>query len=378
MVTRRDMLAAGAALAAAGWTGGARAQTPGLNAIAAARGMRFGSAFAAPWPQFQGGSYANPDYAALLTRDCGVLVPENELKWQATRPNSANFNFARFDPMLDWAEAHSMAIRGHTLLWHKVQRFPGWLMSYDFGANPVQSAEKLLTDHITTICGRYGTRIYSYDVVNETVDEKTGALRESPLSKAFGGTDAMLDHAYHTAREAAPHALLVYNDYMSWEPGNETFRAGVLKLLERFRKDKVPVDALGLQSHIGVHNADTVAASVKAQSGPWRDFLDAVTAMGYKLVVTEFDVNDNGLPADPAIRDQAVADYARAYFDLTLSYPQIRDVLAWGICDKYSWLNGFSPRPDGQVKRATPYDASFQPKPLYDALAKAFAAAPGR
>jgi len=314
----------------------------------------------------------------LLERDCSVLVPENELKWQRTRPTPTTFDFRAVDDMLAYGEAHGMAMRGHTLLWHKTQRFPAWLNSYDFGAEPRKEAERLLGEHITTICKRYGKRIYTYDVVNETVDEKTGGMRESSLSKAFGSTDAMVDFAYHTAREAAPHATLVYNEYMSWEPNNEVHRAGTLKLLERFRKDKVPVDALGVQSHIGIRSAEPLATLVARQSGPWREFLDAVVAMGYKFVVTEFDVNDNGLPADHALRDRAVADYARAYFDIMFSYPQLKDVLAWGMCDKYSWLNGFSPRPDGEHKRSTPYDEMFQPKPLYAAIAAAFRGAPAR
>ena len=53
-----------------------------LNAAAVAKGMRFGSAFAWSAPGADAGSFANPSYAALLTGECGLLVPENELKWQ--------------------------------------------------------------------------------------------------------------------------------------------------------------------------------------------------------------------------------------------------------------------------------------------------------
>jgi endo-1,4-beta-xylanase len=265
-----------------------------------------------------------------------------------------------------------MAMRGHTLLWHKAQYFPKWLTDYDFGPNPRARAEHLLTDHIRTLCRLYGERIVSFDVVNETIDEKTGLQRETSLSKAFGDADAMVDLAFHTARHNAPNAQLVYNDYMSWEPGNEKHRAGVLKLLEGFRKRGVPIDALGVQSHIGVYGG---GRSVAQQEGPWRQFLDAVVAMGYKLVITEFDVNDKELPTDPRLRDAAVAAYADAYLELMFSYPQLRDVLVWGMCDKYGWLNGFSPRADRTTKRATPYDDKFQPKPLREVFARRFAAA---
>jgi endo-1,4-beta-xylanase len=80
-------------------------------------------------------------------------------------------------------------------------------------------------------------------------------------------------------------------------------------------------------------------------------------------------------PTDIAVRDRMVADYARAYLDLMFSYPQLRDVLCWGMVDRYSWLNGFDPRKDGTRKRGTPYDVDFRPKPLRQAIADAFAGA---
>lgn len=369
--TRRGILGGAMAVAAA-MPIRARASSaiPGLNTIAGRRGMRFGSAFAWSPPDADAGSFANPAYAALLQRDCGILVAENQMKWQALRPSADRFDFAQFDAMLDWAEAHHMAMRGHTLLWHKTQYFPRWLNGYDFGATPRREAERVLDTHIRTVCGRYGTRIGSYDVVNETVDEKTGALRDTSLSRAFGGTEPMLDRAFQTARAAAPHAQLVYNDYMSWEPGNEAHRAGVLRLLEGFRKRGVPVDALGVQSHIEPLGEGTPGQMAARQEKPWRAFLDSVTAMGYDLLITEFDVADQQLPTDFATRDRIVAEYAGIYLDILLGYPQLRDVLAWGMCDKYSWLNGFKPRRDGTGTRVTLYDTRFRPKPLRDMIAR--------
>jgi len=119
----------------------------------------------------------------------------------------------------------------------------------------------------------------------------------------------------------------------------------------------------------------SVAEIVAESEGPWRRFLDEVVGMGYRLEITEFDVNDRMAPANHVKRDRMVADYAKAYLDLMLSYPQLRDVLAWGMVDRYSWLNGFDPRADKQLKRGTTYDANFRPKPLREAIAAAFASA---
>ncbi len=263
------------------------------------------------------------------------------------------------------------------MLWAYSRWFPTWLNSYDFGARPASEAARVLANHIDTVTRRYGAKITSYDVVNEAVDPDTGALRVTSLSTAMGGTEAVLDHAFRTARAAAPHAELVYNDYMSWEDGNEKHRAGVLKLLEGFRKRGVPVDALGVQSHIGLFSPTTDAGALAKRLEPeWRRFLDTVVAMGYRLVITEFDVRDKGLPAAIGPRDKGVADFARAYLDIMFSYPQLRDVLAWGMSDRYSWLRGFEPRADGAITRGCPYDERFAPKPLYGSIAQALSSAP--
>jgi endo-1,4-beta-xylanase len=57
-----------------------------------------------------------------------------------------------------------------------------------------------------------------------------------------------------------------------------------------------------------------------------------------------------------AARDRVVADYSKAYLDIVLSYPQRRCVMAWGLSDRYSWLQGTGARPDGLPKRCGPYD----------------------
>ena len=369
-MTRREALQAMSATSAACVAAPAFATSapPALNALATAKGMRFGSCVAGGG----GGSYRNPRYAALIERECGLLVPENELKWQAIRPTADRFDFAAFDGILAYGSGKGLAMRGHTLLWHRPKWMPGWMETHDFGTRPASSAEAMLTTHVNTVCARYKGRIASFDVVNETVLPEDGTLAQTALSQAIGGTETLVDLAFATARRALPDAQLVYNDYMSWEPGNEAHRKGVLKLLEGFRKRGTPVDALGVQSHLIAPLPDA------ARQREWRRFIDTVVGMGYTLLITEFDVRDAALPSDPVARDQSVAACARAYLDMMFSYPQLRDVLVWGMVDAYSWLQGFEPRADGAATRGNPYDSGFESKQLRSAFAAAFTEAPVR
>jgi len=374
-LTRRDALAGGAAAfataSAARPLTGRGVPRDSLGADARKTGRRFGSAVAWAQAGADAGSFTNPRYAAQLERECELLVPENQLKWQWVRRDPGTFDFRAFDAIADYATRHGMSLRGHTLFWTPTKWYPKWLADTKFGS--AAEAEKLLVDHVRTVCSRYGNRIYSYDVVNEAVQPETGAIRDTNVTRALGG-EAFLDLMYHTARDAAPHAQLVYNDYMSWELTGEdqTHAAGVLKLLEGFRKRGTPVDALGVQSHIRLLKKASVAEIVRESEGPWRRFIDEVVGMGYKLLITEFDVNDRMAPTAVTARDAMVADYGRAYLDLMLSYPQLRDVLCWGMCDRYSWLDGFDPRADKTLKRGTPYDVNFRPKPLRAAIASSF------
>jgi endo-1,4-beta-xylanase len=375
--SRRQILAAGLAVAAFGGAPAvARAAKSSLASLAKAKGLRFGGAVGAGPVGAITGSFEDARYRQVLVDECGVLVPENELKWYVLRPDPKTFAFERADRIAAFAKAHDMALRGHTLLWHHPQWFPAWLKTYDFGPRPAAAAEAMLVDHIAKVCAHY-PQIDSWDVVNETVDPKDGAIRRTVFSDAMG-QEQTLDVAYHAARAAAPRARLVYNDYMGWEVGNDAHRTGVLRLLEGFRKRGTPVDALGVQSHIGAENADSFTGFGRPQEKEWRAFIDEATGMGYDLAITEFDVHDKGLPLDFAARDAAVAAYGKAYLDLMLSYPQTREVLAWGMVDKYSWLQNQWPRQDGKPKRPTPYDDAYRPKPLREAMAAAFRAAPKR
>jgi endo-1,4-beta-xylanase len=380
-LSRRDAITLALAAASAGaLPQSAAADAAGtapdsLNALAATKGMGFGSCIGGSGGR-RTSSFDDPAVRAIMLRECGILVPENELKWIALRPSATTFDFAPADRILDFARDNGIRARGHTLLWHKTEWFPDWLKTYDFGPNPATEAERLLREHITTVCTRYGARIFTYDVVNETIDPETGEMRDTAFTRYLG--PKVIDIAFDAARRAAPHATLVYNDYMSWGPGNAKHRAGVLKLLERLRASDVPVQVLGVQSHIGPGATDATTAFDADDVREWQRFLDEAVAMDLGLAVTEFDVGDQTMPADIAQRDAAVADLARRYLDVMASYKALAYVMAWGLVDRYSWLRERWPRADGLPKRPSLYDDSYRPKPLREAIAQTFRSAPAR
>lgn len=334
-----------------------------LHALAQEKGMRFGTAMAAH-------QLNDPRYVDIVERECGTIVAENAHKIYVIRAEEDAWNFAPADALAGFADTRDLMMRGHTLIWSHPRWLPDWLNATDFTPS---GAEAWLDNYIGRVAGRYAPQLYSWDVINEAIDDDTGALRETPFTKAMG-FDA-ITHSFHAAKAAAPEATLAYNDYMSWEDGNEAHRSGVLRLLERLVTDGAPIDALGIQSHSNYNMPDEFTAE---KQRAWRGFVDEVVGMGLDIYLTEFDVNDTRLGPDIAMRDRLIADYTKDYLDLMFSYPETKELLAWGMVDKDSWLQGFLPRTDGVEKRPTVYDSSYEAKPMRDAIAAALRGASAR
>lgn len=375
MTTRREILGAlaGAALLPA-VAPFARAQGPAgetLKDVAARKGMRFGTAISAGRNQF-----GDAAYRALVERECNLIVLENEMKWQALEPAPGKANFGPADDVIAWARDKGIAVRGHNLFWQAEKWVPAWVAKQNFGPQPATAVEQLMRTHVSTVCGHFGKAIKSWDVVNEAVDPADGKLRQNALTKPLGAIE-QIDLAFRLAHEYAPQAQLVYNDYMRGDAGSAKHRAGVLSLLADLKKRGTPVNALGLQSHIGSWDETDKG---RADLVEWRKFLDEVSGMGYDLLITELDVNDRRLPADIAKRDAGVAAATRDFLDVTLAYPRLRDILVWGLADNISWLQTWdeAPRKDKLPMRPTPFDAQLKAKPMKQAIIDAIKAAPAR
>jgi endo-1,4-beta-xylanase len=364
MFTRREFLIhAGATAALLSWSGVACAvdlrpsideDMTSLRAIARRRGILFGCAT----NTFE---LRDPAFVPVVTRDCAVLAPEYEMKRGVTEPQRGQYDFSAADALVGFARTHGMEFRGHPLVWHK--RNPDWLEDAVLSSRD----DALLVGYIQTAMARYRGRIRSWDVLNEVIappDGRADNLRNTFWLKRFG--PAYIDLAYHAARAADPNAMLVYNDWgcEAGAPQNDVFRAATLNFLEDALKRGVPIDALGLQGHLGLNGQ-------QVDQGKLRDFLAAVQGMGLRILVTEHDVDDTGGPSDIAARDRLVADASRRFLDVMLDNSATVAVLTWGLSDRYldppSWrerLMGFTPR-------MLPLDADMHRKPMWESMARA-------
>jgi endo-1,4-beta-xylanase len=353
---------------------------------------------AGPGPRSQ--ELVNRDIA--LTREqFNQISPENDLKWQLIHPREGadGYNFGPADAYVDFGIKNHMYLVGHTLVWHG--QTPRWVFAGKapppgaappaqppvapangegggfggrfgpgFGAaGPRATREELLErmrEHIHTVVGRYKGKIKVWDVVNEAIaDGGPDVLRSSPWEQIIGPD--FIAKAFEYAHEADPRAILRYNDYGLENPAK---RQKLIRLIKELLAQKVPVMAIGTQTHV----------SVSWPSAEEEDrTLTELETLGLPIHVTELDVNgaqsgqrgggadisNNAAATQGGVVDDAnrrLADQYAGLFRVFLKHRSVKVVTFWGVNDAVSWRAGGRP---------LLFDGNDQPKPAFDAVIRA-------
>lgn len=301
------------------------------------------------------------DYEKLVATQFNAATPENEMKWDATEPVQGQFSFSRADAIVEFAVAHDMLVRGHTLVWHS--QLPSWVSALS-GADVVREA---MTAHVRGVMTHfretYPGVVVLWDVVNEAIDTPMGVAgyRDSIFYRELG--EDYVAEAFRAAREADPDALLFYNDYGI--EGTSAKANAAFDMVKKLVDAGVPIDGVGFQMH-----------STADDRGPTKDEfrtnIQRYVDLGLKVNISEMDVNlcrnSNGTFA----LEQQRFRYNRIV-STCLEFEACQSVTVWGAIDKASWLNG-SDVCSGAPYQAKPllFDDQYQPKPafwgVYDAL----------
>jgi endo-1,4-beta-xylanase len=367
---RRDALAllGRAAVGALGLPVVARAEAEAqtLKSAAAAKGFLYGSD--------SDGAFADaPEvYRALFVDQCALFAPD--LPWISMAPKPGENDFAYGSQDIGFALDHGMKLTGGHLLWHDY--LPKW-----FGHLKPDDARAAATARIRGLAGHYAGKVFSWNVINEALDPDDGRAdglgRNTLLNQV--GPDFFAD-AFRIAHDADSQALLVYNDYdLELDvPEHEDRRVALFGLLDRLQGAGAPIQAVGLQSHLGKYGV----FADQFDDALFRKFLARIAGRGLKIILSELDVCDVNLPTDIAERDRIVADTYARYLSVALDESAVIAILTWGLSDRYTWLTPDSEphfrRRDGKPERPLPFDADFKPKPAYRAILNAFDHAPVR
>lgn len=267
----------------------------------------------------------NPQYAQAVIANFN-LVTLSGLKWDRLHPQPQKFDFSEADAGMQFAVAHGIRVHGHNLCWNNPQAYPAWFKTEMNKTN----AEKYLVSHINTVAGRYKGKVDSWDVVNESVvgwSKENGLLYPGVWLSALG--PQYIDIAFHAAQQADPAALRVLNIYHVEQESEDSTktRSAILALLQQLITRKVPIQAVGIESHLDVMQGLGEAA--------YRQFLHEIHSLGLQIMITELDVKESRATGSSMDWDRQVAKCYRDYLDDLLPYCNAHRTIFWSLQDRW-------------------------------------------
>lgn len=174
------------------------------------------------------------EYSSLWNQ----ITPENESKWSSIEGNArGQFNWNGCDNAFNYAKDNHFPFKFHTLVWGS--QYPGWMD----GLSPAEQYAAI-EEWMDAIQKRYPD-LQMIDVVNEAIAGHAPA----PYRGALGGEGRTgydwIIKAFEMAHDRWPDAILIYNDYNTFQWQKTEF----IDLVKTLRDAGAPIDAYGCQSH---------------------------------------------------------------------------------------------------------------------------------
>jgi endo-1,4-beta-xylanase len=344
------------ALGACGRQGAASANAAGLRSappLKDAASFPVGTCLMTPELQ-------DPALVDLALRHFNQITPEFEMKMERTIADDGGYRFDASDAIADFCRRNGLRLHATTLVWY-AQKPP----AFERLQGDRAAFEQKLRDYVSAVMGRYRGLARGWDVLNEAVAEDGDGYRGGIWQAALGDDYGRL--AFELAHEADPQSLLFLNDYnLEIMPAKlDAFQ----RLLEGLLRAGAPVTGVGTQSHL---NADL-------PPGQAARAIQALARFGLPIHISELDISTRqGTLSfqDNATRLRSQARVAAEVADAFMALPpaQRYAFTTWGVRDKDSWLCKPPNAGDGS-DRPLLFDNQGQPKPAFDAVEAAFAAA---
>jgi endo-1,4-beta-xylanase len=308
----------------------------------------------------------DPRAAILIPQQFNTITPENIMKAEILHPGWDKYDFDLADKIVSYGKKYNIKINGHTLIWHS--QLPAFLKEM----KDADSVKQYFTNHINTVAARYEGKIFSWDVVNEALEED-GSLRKSIFSEKMGSD--FVTEAFRLAQKAAPNTELYYNDYNIEQPKK---RAGAIALIKKIQAAGVRIDGVGIQGHW------------RASNIPLKEIENSIiefSALGIKVMFTELDLGvlPNPWDSDAAdvnikavyskkmnpyvkgLPDSVQTKFTNGYVNLFKLFLKYKDnigrITFWGVNDTQSWLNDWPIK--GRTNYPLLFDREFKPKPAF-------------
>lgn len=199
------------------------------------------------------------------------ITCENESKWGSVEGNRNNYNWG-CDNAFNYAKQHDFTYKFHAFVWGA--QYPSWLTSLS-----LKDRYNSVVKWYDAIKKKYPT-LPMIDVVNEAVgmhQQGNPMMKETLGGGGKTGYDWLIK-AFDMAYERFPDAILIYNDYNTFQHDTDNY----LELVRTLRDAGAPIDAYGCQSH------DVSNISVSNLKNSMKKLQDGLKMPMY---ITELDID---------------------------------------------------------------------------------------
>ncbi len=240
------------------------------------------------------------------------VTPENESKWGSVEGTRGSFNWG-CDTPFNYAKKYGFTYKFHAFVWGA--QYPNWFTS----SLSISERYKAIVTWFDAVKKKY-PELPMIDVVNEAVgmhQQGNPLMKESLGGGGKTGYDWLI-RAFEMAYERYPDAILIYNDYNTFQHDTNSY----LELVRTLRDFGAPIDAYGNQSH------DVDDISVEKLTSSMKTLNDGLKMPMY---ITELDIN----VADDNKQKKQYEDI----FPIMWEAEQCAGVTIWGYIHGATWVS---------------------------------------
>ena len=311
-------------------------------------------------------------YNTMLSQQYSLIYPENECLFQTIRPSQDIFNFTKCETVLNFTIENNQSFAADHLIWGVYN--PSWLINGNF--TPIEK-ENILINHINTTMKYFGNSAYSWNVVNEAINDSividpitgkntTDVYKHNVwypdipnyVELAFTAANAVRESNY----EKYGQTKLFYNDYLITQSDGKT--EAVYNMIKSLLDKNVSIDGIGFETHISILSPVIYDDIVY--------LLNKFVDLGITVHISEMDVacgiptyknnNKSWLPCIDwdSKKQEKQAKYFQTVLKACLDVDGCDFFSTWGFTDKYTWIT--------TEQHPLIWDQYYNPKDAYDSI----------
>ena len=240
------------------------------------------------------------------------VTPENESKWGSVEGTRGSFNWG-CDTPFNYAKKYGFTYKFHAFVWGA--QYPNWFSN----SLSISERYKAIVTWFDAVKKKY-PELPMIDVVNEAVgmhQQGNPLMKESLGGGGKTGYDWLI-RAFEMAYERYPDAILIYNDFNTFQHDTNSY----LELVRTLRDFGAPIDAYGNQSHdVNDISVDKLKSSMKTLND----------GLKMPMYITELDID----VADDNKQKKQYEDI----FPIMWEAEQCAGVTIWGYIHGATWVS---------------------------------------